>query len=100
MDAIVFDLDQCSISVYIKEINIHSQIKLKDDPRVSDTEFFEEDYQVAIMFKKKTKCLKGYKSYKERKGSSEKENKNEQLLKTNVCFRVYDTPKVKVSVTK
>ena len=63
-ECLVFDLDHQSISVYIDQINIHYNLKLKDDERVESVMHFEEDLKVACIFKKTQKLGEGLKTYK------------------------------------
>lgn len=48
VESLLFDLDAQSISLYIEEINIHTTLKLKDDPRIESTEFFGEGTELAV----------------------------------------------------
>jgi len=99
VESLLFDLDAQSISLYIEEINIHTTLKLKDDPRIESTEFFGEGTELAVAcsFAKPKACTEGLKNYVTRKTGVAPANKDEPL--SNICFKVYDKVKIIVLTT-
>ena len=105
VEALLFDLDAQSISLYIEEINIHTTLKLKDDPRIESTEYFGEGTELAVAcsLAKPQVCTDGLKNYVSRKAGAattkEDDDKVEVEPLTNICFKVYDRVKIKVGTT-
>jgi DIS3-like exonuclease 2 len=64
-ESLVFDVESQAIAVYIHEINIHHLIKLKDDPRIENTTYFESDdyLRVVCNFSKNQEIAPGLKTY-------------------------------------
>jgi len=47
-EALVFDVDQHHIVLYVDELNLHLTYRLREDRRIETSMFYEEDYSVAI----------------------------------------------------
>ena len=104
-ECLVFDVEAMSISVYIQEINIHYNLKLKDDDRVESTLPFEEELKVACIFKKPVELKNGLLTYAQRKKPSDQRTDETNLTDLedgkakNCCFAVYDKVKLRVEAT-
>jgi len=104
-DCLIFDVDHQSISVYVQEINIHHNIKLKDESRVDSIMPFEDELKVACIFKEPLVLANGLQTYDQRKKKGEKAPESKELkdggesLAKNVCFSVYDKVKLRVEAT-
>lgn len=99
LEAIVFDLDMHSVSVYIPEINLHYILKLKDDPRIERTELFdsETEFVVAGSLTKGVPSGPGVRNYTQRR---QKEEAKEGTTIDNVCFGIFDKVMLKVDTTE
>jgi DIS3-like exonuclease 2 len=51
-DALITDVDYGSIGFYIHDLNMHFTYKLRDDKRIDELTFFEDDLIMAVNFKK------------------------------------------------
>lgn len=45
-DCLLFDIDQQNIYIYIEEVNMHQKIRLRDDPRITNTLYYEDDLKL------------------------------------------------------
>ena len=109
-DALVFDVDGQYAHVGIEEINVHHKIKLKDDPRVAQTEFFPDELRVSAIFKKDLELADGQLNYRQRQMQDRakqaphqqppEERTGPQTLSNNVCIGVYDRIRLRVEATE
>ena len=96
-ESLIFDVESQAISVYIHEINIHHVIRLKEDPRVESTTYYETDdtLRVACSFRKDLELAPGSKKYQDRVSKELSAGVNPN----NICFEVYDKVKIMVETT-
>lgn len=49
-ESLVFDVDSYGVHLYIDEINIHHTVKVKEDSKVQNVMFFEEELKLSLIF--------------------------------------------------
>lgn len=49
-ESLVFDIEFNTMTVYIEELNLHLMIRLRDDRRIDQTTFFEDELKLACTF--------------------------------------------------
>lgn len=52
-ETLLFDIDNGTISVFIDEVNMYHKIRLRDDPRIDEIIFFEDDMTLVAHVKGK-----------------------------------------------
>lgn len=62
-EALVFDVDYNQVSLYIHDLNIHVHLKVKDDKRVDETTFIEDDYSLTVSFRVPLKLASDIRQY-------------------------------------
>jgi exoribonuclease R len=50
-ESLIFNIENDKIGIYIDELNMHFNIKLRDDPRIDQTTFFENDLSIVMSFR-------------------------------------------------
>jgi exoribonuclease R len=82
-DALIFDVDHNTISVYIHDINMHLIVRLRDDHRIDTTTLFEDELIVACNLKKPLVLASGIRNYqgKELLNQSHSYKKNQQKIR-------------------
>jgi exoribonuclease R len=77
-EALVFEVDINFITVYIHDLNMHCNIRLKEDKRIDQTTYFDDDLLVACNFKQPLILAEGVKNYK---GAEELKKSNQQRIR-------------------
>ena len=62
-EALIFDVDHNTVSVYIHDINMHLTVRVRDDRRVDTTTLFDDDLSLACSLKKPLVLAKGVRVY-------------------------------------
>ena len=50
-ECLIFDLETSYLNVYVEELNLNLSVKLREDDRIDQTTFFEDEMKVACSFK-------------------------------------------------
>jgi len=82
-DSLTYDLDQSAIRIFVPELNMDLSIQLRDDLRVDQTTFFEEEMEVACQFRAPLALVEGLRAYtgEQELNKTIKQKKKEQQVK-------------------
>ena len=50
-EALIFDVEYNTVSLYIHELNMHLHYKLRQDKRIDETTFIEEEHKLGVYFR-------------------------------------------------
>lgn len=62
-EAIVFNLEYGRVSLFIKKLNAHFHYRVKEDRRVDETTFIEDDYSLVVSFRVPLKLSSSIRKY-------------------------------------
>jgi exoribonuclease R len=81
-DCLIFDVESSYLNVYVEELNLNLSVKLREDDRIDQTTFFEEELKVACTFKSPQLLVQGISPYEgdaELKKSKQQKKKEEEI---------------------
>lgn len=81
-ECLIFDVETSYLNVYVEELNLNLSVKLREDDRIDQTTFFEEELRVACSFKTPLlldKSLSKYEGDTELKKSKQQKKKEEEI---------------------
>ena len=62
-DALIYDLEQSVIKIFVAELDMDLVVQLRDDVRVDQTTFFEDVMEVACQFRAPLTLAEGLRAY-------------------------------------
>lgn len=62
-DALIYDVEQSSIKIFVAELSMDISVQLRDDARVDQTTFFENIMEVACQFRTPLALAPGVRAY-------------------------------------